>query len=156
MENTSNSPEQKSNQNNSGKADLGKRFVAVVIDSAVAIIFGLIPVIGGFIGTAYMLLRDGLDFEFMDHRSVGKKLMKLRPVPLDEGPMDINRSIKRNWMLSLGVIPLIPVLGWILIPIVLVAALVIGVVEIYLVITDEEGRRWGDKLAGTKIIQVAD
>jgi uncharacterized RDD family membrane protein YckC len=29
-------------------------------------------------------------------------------------------------------------------------------VEIVLVITDNEGRRWGDKLAGTRVIEVAE
>ncbi|MBD3378198.1 hypothetical protein GF406_24425 [candidate division KSB1 bacterium] len=139
------------------KADLGKRFIAMLIDVLIAIVVGLIPVVGGFIGAAYLLLRDGFDYEFMDRRSVGKKLMKLRPVRMDNQPVDINTSIKRNWMFALGALIqalfFIPVLGWILIPVVGLASLVIGIVEIVLVITNPEGIRWGDKLGSTKVIE---
>lgn len=141
----------------SGKADLGKRLIAMIIDAAISAVIGLIPVVGGLIGAAYMLLRDGLSYEIMDHRSIGKKIMKLRPVALDGGTVDISRSVKRNWMFALGALTqafiLIPVLGWVLIPIIGLAALIIGIIEIVLVLTDEEGRRWGDRLANTKVIE---
>src|SRR5690606_13204813 len=61
------------------KPDLGKRAIAAIIDGAIAGAVGLIPVIGGVVGALYILLRDGFDFEFMQGRSVGKTLMKLRP-----------------------------------------------------------------------------
>lgn len=48
----------------------------------------------------------------------------------------------------------IPVLGWILIPFVGLAGLVIAVIEALRVMNDPEGRRWGDQLAGTKVIVV--
>jgi uncharacterized protein involved in cysteine biosynthesis len=147
-------------QNTGGKADLGKRFIAVIIDAVIASVIGFIPIIGGLIGAAYMLLRDGFSYEFMDHRSIGKKLIKLRPVRLDRGTMDIETSIKRNWMFGLGgiiqVFMYIPIIGWLLIPVVGLVALVIGIMEIVFVLKDEEGRRWGDKLANTKVIEVND
>jgi uncharacterized RDD family membrane protein YckC len=159
-ENSQTAPQESTAPGTSGKADLGKRFIAGIIDAAIAAVVGFIPVIGGFIGAAYMLLRDGLNYEFMDHRSVGKKLMKLRPVALDGGKIDINTSVKRNWMFALGavtqVLVIIPVFGWVLIPIVGLAALIIVVVEIVLVFNDGEGRRWGDKLANTKVIEVSE
>ena len=145
-------------RNTSGKADLGKRAVAAIIDGVIAGVIGFIPIIGGLVGTAYMVLRDGLEFEFMDHRSIGKKLMKLRPVRLDGETVDIETSIKRNWMFGLGaliqVLRFIPVVWILLIPIVGVAALVIGIMEIVFVLKDEEGRRWGDNIANTKVIEV--
>lgn len=144
----------------SEKADLTKRFVAVLIDGVIASLIGLIPVIGGLAGAAYILLRDGFDFEFMDSRSLGKKLMKLRPVRLDGEKMDLTVSAQRNWPLVFGslvqVLLFIPVIGWLLIPIVGIIALVLVVLELVLVLTNPEGRRWGDKLAGTKVIEVAD
>lgn len=144
----------------SDKADLTKRFVAVLIDGVIASLIGLIPVIGGLAGAAYILLRDGFDFEFMDSRSLGKKLMKLRPVRLDGEKMDLTVSAQRNWPLVFGslvqVLLFIPVIGWLLIPIVGIIALVLVVLELVLVLTNPEGRRWGDKLAGTKVIEVAD
>jgi uncharacterized RDD family membrane protein YckC len=139
------------------KADLIKRLIAAIIDGVIAgIIAYVIPVLGAAIGAAYYLLRDGLDVEFMDNRSMGKKLMKLRPVRLDGGKVDIIVSVKRNWMFALGILAAIPILGWIAIVLLAPVAFVIGVVEIVLVITDNEGRRWGDKLAGTKVIEVAE
>ena len=136
------------------KADLGKRFVAILIDGIISGVVGLIPVIGGLVGAAYMLVRDGLELDFMDYRSIGKKVMKLRPVRVDGQTMDISASIKRNIPFAIGpVIMVIPVLGWVLGPIV---AIIIGIIESILVLTDAEGRRMGDKLADTKVIEVSD
>jgi uncharacterized RDD family membrane protein YckC len=136
------------------KADLGKRFVAALIDGILAGVVGVIPVVGGLIGAAYMLVRDGLDLDFMDGRSLGKKVMKLRPVRLDGAAMDIATSVKRNIPFAIGpAIMIIPILGWILGPVV---ALVIGLVEAVLVLTDEQGRRMGDKLAETMVIETED
>lgn len=141
------------------KADLGKRFVAAILDSIIAMILFVIPFIGWIFGCAYLLLRDGLQIDFMDQRSLGKKLMKLRPVALDGTPLDAVVSIKRNWMFAIGgLAPLlvITIIGIILIPPLLVAAFLLGVVEIILVVTDEEGRRLGDKIANTMVIEVDD
>jgi uncharacterized RDD family membrane protein YckC len=71
------------------KADLTKRFLASLIDGLLAGGVSMIPIIGGIIGATYILVRDGLELEFMDRRSIGKKLLKLRPVRLDGQPMDV-------------------------------------------------------------------
>ena len=101
---------------------------------------------------------DLFEFDFMDHRSIGKKVMKLRPVLLDGGKTDMTASIKRNWMFALGglvqVLMFIPVVGWALIPVVGVISLILAIIEIVLILTDPEGRRLGDKIAGTKVIEV--
>lgn len=139
------------------KTDLGKRAVAMIIDAVIATVIGFIPAIGGLIGAAYMLLRDGLEFDFMNHRSVGKHVMQLHVESLDGSPLDIVTSIRRNWMFALGaLIPLllfIPILGWIAIPFVGLAGLALGIVEVVLVITDAEGRRLGDKMANTRVVE---
>ena len=143
----------------SGKADLAKRFIAAVIDAVIAIVIGFIPIVGGLVGAAYWLLRDGLDIDFMDHRSLGKKVMKLRPVMVDGKPLDMVGSIKRNWMFALGGVAQMlafTIIGLIIaIPLALLA-LMIGIVEAILVLVDPEGRRLGDKIAGTKVIEVDD
>jgi uncharacterized RDD family membrane protein YckC len=142
------------------KADLGKRFVAALIDGLLAAGVSLVPVIGGIVGAAYMLLRDGLEFEFMDRRSIGKKLMKLRPVRDDGAPMDLETSVKRNLPLSIGyvgsIFVIIPILGWILAVLLGLVGLIVVVIEIVLVVTDAEGRRFGDKFGTTKVIEVAE
>lgn len=141
------------------KADLGKRFIAALIDGLLAGGVSIIPFIGGIIGAAYILLRDGLDLEFMDRRSIGKKLLKLRPVRLNGQPMDVETSIKRNLPLCIGAVGtifwIIPVLGWILALLLAVVGLFVAIVELVMVLTDPEGRRMGDKLGDTRVIEVA-
>ena len=138
------------------RPDLGKRAVAAIIDAVIALGIGLVPIAGGIAATAYWLVRDGLDIEFMDHRSIGKKVMKLRPVALDGQTVDIMTSVKRNWMFALvgiGQFLFSTLVGIVLaIPLFLIA-IVIGIIEIVLVFTDAEGRRIGDKMAGTRVIE---
>ncbi len=143
-----------------GKPDTGKRIVAAVIDCVIAAVLNMIPAIGGLVGAAYWLVRDGMEIDFMDRRSVGKKFMKLRPIRLDGQPMDITTSARRNWMFALGglvwFLKYVWVIGWLLIVPVGLAALVLGLYELYRVLTDPQGRRLGDVMAGTKVIEVAD
>lgn len=139
-----------------GKPDTVTRFLAFFIDAVIVAIVGLVPVVGGLVGIVYVLTRDGLAYDFMDGRSIGKKLMKLRPVRLDGGPMDVRTSVARNWPLAFGSLTqaliFIPVIGWILIPFVGLAGVVFVVIEIVRVVTNPEGRRWGDALADTRVI----
>jgi len=143
------------------KADISKRAVAALIDGAIASVLSwAIPGIGGLIGGAYILLRDGFDFDFMKHRSLGKQVMKLRVVRDDGQPMDLATSARRNWTLSLGllisVLALIPILGLLgAIAVALIAPL-ISLIEAALILIDGEGRRFGDRTGGTKVIDSVD
>jgi uncharacterized RDD family membrane protein YckC len=142
------------------KADLTKRFIAALIDGLLAGGVSILPFIGGIIGAAYILLRDGLDLEFMDRRSIGKKLMKLRPIRLDGQAMDLETSLKRNVPLCIGALGsifwVIPILGWIVAILLGVIGLIVAIVEVVMVLTDPEGRRMGDKLGSTKVVEVAE
>ena len=148
-----------------GKPDHVTRFLALFIDGIIAsvlfwLLFSFIPglypgyILGVIVAGGYFLLRDGLNVDFMKGRSLGKKIMKLRPVRLDGQPMDLEASIKRNWMFIggyLGMIPFLGTLGSLL-------GLVLGLVvlyECYKVLTDAQARRLGDELAGTKVIKSA-
>ena len=139
------------------RADLTKRFLAALIDGVLCAVLALVPVAGALAGAVYVLVRDGLDVEFMRRRSIGKQLMKLRPVRLDGQPMDIPTSVKRNCLFVVGLIGLpfavIPILGWGLAALLGTVQLVISIVEIVLVVTDPGGRRMGDRLAGTRIVE---
>jgi hypothetical protein len=143
-----------------GKADLSKRLVAVVIDAVISVVVGLVPWIGGIVSAAYWVLRDGMDIDFMDNRSVGKKLVKLRPLTADGQKLDMAMSVQRNWMFGLGglmwFLAYIPIIGWLLMVPVGLFALVFGIVELIKVLTDEEGRRFGDVWANTKVVEVED
>ena len=139
------------------KADLVKRFLAFLIDGVIAAIVSRIPWIGGILAALYILFRDGFDYEFMDHRSLGKRIMRLRPLCDNGSPVTFRVSAARNWPLvvtSLAIVLLlIPILGWLLIPLAWVAGLILLLVEGFLTITDEAGRRWGDRLAGTRVVE---
>ena len=139
------------------KADISKRVIAAVIDAVIALVIGMIPIIGGLIATAYWLVRDGLEIDFMDQRSIGKKLVKLRPVTLDGSPVDIMTSVKRNWMFALGGIAQLfamTIIGLVIAIPLAFLVFVIGIIELVLVLTDSEGRRMGDKFADTMVIEV--
>lgn len=140
------------------KADLTKRFLAALIDGLLAGVVSMVPVLGGLAAAAYMLFRDGLELDFMDGRSIGKKVMKLRPVRLDGQPMDLVTSAMRNWMFALGgvtaLLMFIPLLGWLLVIPVALAGLALGILEIVLVLTDPQGRRLGDKTGATQVVEV--
>jgi MFS transporter, DHA1 family, multidrug resistance protein len=122
------------------------RFVAFLIDAVAVALIGLVPIIGGLAGIAYVLFRDGLDIEFMQRRSLGKKLMKLTVVRTDGLPMDPMTSARRNWPLVFGslaqILVYIPVIGWILIPFVVIAGAVLVIIEIVRILTNPDGRRW--------------
>lgn len=134
------------------KADTGKRIVAAIIDGLISGVVGLIPIVGGLAGAAYMLVRDGLELDFMNGRSIGKNVMGIRPVQLDGRAMDIGASVKRNIPFAIApLIMIVPILGWIVAPFV---GLAIAVIELVLVLTDSEGRRMGDKFAGTMVVDV--
>ncbi len=140
------------------KPDVGKRAIAWIIDAVVAAILSYVPVIGSLLGAAYILTRDGFAFDFMDGRSIGKKLMKLRPIRDDGGKMDLETSIKRNWPLALGMLGAVvvyaPFLGIIALTLLLtLIGAILGLVEIYFVLTSPDGRRYGDRFAGTRVIE---
>jgi len=136
------------------------RFVAFLIDAVAVALIGFVPIIGGLAGIAYVLFRDGLDIEFMQRRSLGKKLMKLTVVRTDGLPMDPMTSARRNWPLVFGslaqLLVYIPVIGWILIPFVVIAGAVLVIIEIVRILTNPDGRRIGDDYAGTKVVTAAE
>ena len=141
------------------KADPARRFLAFFIDSLIAglagALFGLInPILGALVNAGYMILRDGLDLDFMNHRSIGKRIMNLRPVRLDGAPVDMETSLRRNWMFGIGSLAQATFrfgLG----SVVSLAAAAIVIYEIYRVLTDPSGRRWGDDLAQTQVVDSA-
>ena len=122
----------------------------------ITIVIGFVPLVGGLAASAYWLVRDGMELDFMDRRSIGKKVMKLRPVTLDGAPMDLVTSAKRNWIFAIGGIAQLfamTIIGVIIAIPLAMAAIALGLIEIVLVLTDPEGRRLGDKLAGTRVIE---
>jgi uncharacterized RDD family membrane protein YckC len=152
-------PKTKPQETARAKADPVKRIIAIIIDGVAAMIVGFIPFVGGIIGALYMLLRDALPIEGLEYKSIGKKLLKLSVVKTEGPPsrIDYATSAKRNWMFALGPVMLfflfIPVLGWILDILIGIGCLVLVIIELIKIFSDEKGIRLGDKMAGTMVVE---
>ena len=141
------------------KADPVKRMIAFVIDAVASMIIGFVPFVGGIIGALYMLLRDALPIEALEYNSIGKKLLKLSVVNIEDpkSKIDYAASAKRNWMFALGPMMMfflfIPILGWIIDILIGIAVFILVIIEIIKIFSDEKGVRLGDKMAGTMVIE---
>ncbi len=128
------------------KVEVGTRVIAALIDSVMSYIVGFIPILGAIVGAVYMLLKDGL----FEGQSVGKKVMKLQVITEEDKKADFSISAKRNAIFAIPIaLMIIPILGWVLAPIV---GLVILVIEFLKVMNEPGGRRLGDNWAGTQVI----
>jgi uncharacterized RDD family membrane protein YckC len=146
-----------------GQPDLLKRFLAAFIDFAVigcayavvsiplTLMLGTIGAMAAAVlGTAVVLARD-VAFQ---GNSLGKKLFGLAAANDAGGPITLEQSAKRNITLAVGwigrIFAPIPVLGLLAVAVCGLAALALGVYEIYNVATNQP--RLGDKLAGTHVV----
>lgn len=131
------------------KADTFQRFFAYAIDAVISNLCSMIPIVGGLIGFLYMLLRDGL----MDGQSIGKKLLGLKTMT-GFGPATYSDSVRRNIIFAIpNLVMVIPFIGW---GIGVILEIIIWVIEIYRVVTDPYGRRYGDEWAGTQVVSEKD
>ncbi|WP_296970223.1 RDD family protein [Tepidanaerobacter sp. EBM-38] len=141
------------------KADLFKRFLAALIDGIIASLLIYIPILGAIVSTVYLLTKDAIAFEItknadFKNRSIGKKIMGLEVVSLEGKDIDWTISVKRNLPIAIGsAFGIVPILGWIIGSIV---GLVLMVVEIVLAVTDNDGRRLGDRWANTQVAESQD
>jgi len=138
-------------------AALDKRLVAALIDFIIGAFVSAVPILGSLAAATYWVVRDGLEIDFMNHRSIGKAIMKIRPVRPDGSYTSIEDSIRRNWMFApAALIPFLvySVVGAFLVLPMILLVLVISGVEIYLVVNDPLRQRLGDKVADTIVIEV--
>lgn len=126
-------------------AGLLLRVAAKILDFIlIAAVIEIIPQVGYFAGLAYLLLGDGL----FDGRSIGKKLLKLMVVSTKtNNPCSFKDSILRNSTLAVGYILLIvPWIGWIFI-------LLASIFEFILILGSKDGKRLGDEIAKTIVLE---
>lgn len=89
--------------------------------------------LGGFVATAYWLLRDGL----FEGQSIGKRLMGVQVVMAQGGaPCTLSVSFLRN---LLWIIPLVNIL--------------VGLNGLMHLARKPPGRPWGDRLAETRVVR---
>ena len=139
----------------SSPPDALPRFLAFLIDGVITGLLSNFFFFGGVLGADYFVVRDGLTVQFMNRRSIGKHLMNLQVERLDGRPMDVETSLRRNWMWGLGpvgaVVAQVPLFGGLFSAAVALFALAVLVYEAYRVLTRDDGRRWGDELAQTQV-----
>ncbi|HYH81728.1 MAG TPA: RDD family protein [Longimicrobium sp.] len=140
--------------NKPGQPELVKRFVAYFIDAVILAVIAMLPGILGIIGAAAAiagwLMRDTL----LDGRSPGKKIMGLQAVNAAGQPVTLNESVIRNAPFVIGAIGSLishfTVIGAIIaLPISLVAAAV-ALLEGVMVLTGNV--RFGDRFANTHVV----
>lgn len=156
------------------RVDFGKRAVALVIDVAagyfLGVVVAMIPFVNAFLPlqltmVLYFLTRD----YFFEGRGVGKNFMGLQVVDVQtEQPPTIIQSVQRNIIL-LAPFVVLQLVGMVLrfVPIAWLNDQVVNLVnlvgmvycavvipmEAYRVYSKPDGARFGDELAGTKIIE---
>ena len=153
-----------------------RRFAAATLDTAFAAVLALAPAAispvdkarlfgaGLLLAAAYILLRDGIPYAEWGARSLAKRWLGIRPYRLSGEGMDLASSARRNATLggAVGAIGLSYVLGGFrglavagvsISDVVLYGALGLVAVEALLVAVDPVGRRIGDRVARTRVIE---
>lgn len=126
------------------KAYVLNRFIAKLIDVFIVVAADEVaPPVGFLSGLAYILIADG----FAGGRSIGKRLVGLQTMRLDvRETAGFRESIIRN--LPFGVAQLlfaVPYVGWI-------GSVAVLAFESVLIVGNEHGRRLGDEVARTQVL----
>jgi uncharacterized RDD family membrane protein YckC len=128
------------------KAQVLNRGIAKLIDLFIVAAAGQLFMPVGFLGgLAYILIADG----FSGGRSIGKRLIGLQTVlPDRREAAGFRESIIRNLPFAVAQVAFaVPYVGW------LVSAAIIAF-EAVLILGNEQGRRLGDEVAGTQVLDV--
>jgi hypothetical protein len=131
-----------------------------IIASALTAFFSGLPLLGGLVGGAYLVGRDGLEVGPLRFRSVGKYVMGLGLESVDGRPLSLETSVQRNWMLGVnsvaGVFVAVPIVGGALASLLSLVGMGLILYEVYNVFTDPAGRRWGDRWGRTTVTTTGD
>jgi uncharacterized RDD family membrane protein YckC len=128
------------------KAQVLNRGIAKLIDLLIVAAAGQMFMPVGFLGgLAYILIADG----FAGGRSIGKRLIGLQTVlPDRREAAGFRESIIRNLPLAVAQAAFaVPYVGWLV-------SIAIIAFEAVLIIGNEQGRRLGDEVAGTQVLDV--
>ena len=128
------------------KAQMLNRGIARLIDLFIVAAAGQMLVPVGFLGgLAYILIADG----FSGGRSIGKRLIGLQTVlPGQRETAGFRESIIRNLPFAVAHVAFaVPYVGWLI-------SIAIIAFEAVLIVGNEQGRRFGDEVAGTQVLDV--
>ncbi len=149
-----------------------RRFAAALLDATLALIIALTPAaltpgvlkgrmfgVGLLLGALYLLFRDSIPYAEWGSRSLGKRWLGIRPYRIDMDPITAVTSARRNATIG-GAAIVWAVLylagGYRGIPFgefVLYGALIVVAAEALLVLVDPVGRRLGDRIAKTRVVE---
>jgi uncharacterized RDD family membrane protein YckC len=124
------------------------RIIAKSIDMFIVLLLSLFFYPLGVIpALAYLMVCDSLQ----EGQSIGKKLMGFKVLSLEDGtPCTMKQSAVRNLPFAVPVFFLIiPVWGWIFCS---VLAIPLTILELYLLVKLDSGKRLGDVMADTTVI----
>ena len=126
------------------KAGLLLRVVSKSVDLIIILAAAeLLPKAGFLAGVGYMLIGDGLS----GGRSIGKRLFGLVVLDGEGSACQVKESILRNMVLAVGIILWkVPLVGWLL-------TIVIFVLEFIILVGSPEGKRIGDEIANTRVVE---
>lgn len=128
------------------------RFIARTIDLIIVVaLYEIIPSIGYFAGLVYLVTADGL----FEGRSVGKRLIGLKVIVENGTKCGYKESIFRNFpfaagFILCGIFGAIPLIGWLLSFLIIVVILVF---ESLVIIGSDNGKRLGDEIANTQVVE---
>ena len=126
------------------KAQVLNRGIAKLIDLFIVAAASQVIVPVGFVaGLAYILIADG----FAGGRSIGKRVIGLQTVlPDRREAAGFRESIIRNLPFAIAQLAFaVPYVGWIV-------SVAIMAFEAVLILGNEQGRRLGDEVAGTQVL----
>jgi uncharacterized RDD family membrane protein YckC len=126
------------------KAHVLNRFIAKLIDLFIVVAADQIaPPVGFLSGLTYILIADG----FAGGRSIGKRLVGLQTLRVEgREPAGFRESIIRNLPFGAAQIAFaVPYVGWLV-------SLAILAFEGLLIVGNEQGRRLGDEVARTHVL----
>ena len=126
------------------KAHVLNRFIAKLIDLFIVVAAGEIaPPVGFLSGLAYILIADG----FAGGKSIGKRLVGLQTLRVDgRETAGFRESIIRNLPFGAAQIAYaVPYVGWLV-------SVAILAFEGLLIVGNEQGRRLGDEVARTQVL----
>lgn len=126
------------------KAGLLNRAVSALIDLIVVAVLSGLPKVGFLASLLYLLIRDG----FPGGQSLGKRLVGLTArIRNTERVVTFRESIIRNLPFAVArIVWGVPLIGWI-------AAMLVLTFEGLLVVGSSDGRRLGDEMANTHVVE---
>jgi uncharacterized RDD family membrane protein YckC len=125
-----------------------ERMLAFTVDYLIAFGFLFIPYVGPALSFLYLLCRDGI--KFLNYKSIGKKIFKIKVIKGNELHASLWQSIKRNLIFLPNCLLMLP--GNYKYA-VLIINIITMLIEVYLLFTSSDTQRMGDSIADTLVIE---